>query len=198
MTSWAVKAPAPRLTLSEPAGAPHLLSSYCAPGTGPGWRRGRHLILPVTQTVLPLPTESALRPLTRQPLPSLGSSPSVPGPSEHPAPIQYPCRLPTPNENGIGPSVGGSGPSEQCLGCPLSPWSLWPHLSQCYKWADVLEILTTTGFPRLPAPMSLPGSATAGVSVQGSRPGEGMTEPLTGRGRAESGPLLTSRLSRAP
>lgn len=112
MTSWAVKVPAPRLTLSEPAGAPHLLSSYCAPGTGPGWRRGRHLILLVTQTVLPLPTESALRPLTRQPLPSLGSAPSVPGPSEHPAPIQYPCRLPTHNENGIGPSVGGSGPSD--------------------------------------------------------------------------------------
>ena len=127
MTSWAVKAPAPCLTPSGPTGSPHLLSSYCAPGTGPGWRQGRHLIL---QTVLPLPTESALRPLIHLPLPKLGSVPSLPGPSKQPTPIQYPCRLPTPNKNRTGPSEGGRAPQERCLGCPLSPRSLWPHLSR--------------------------------------------------------------------
>ena len=124
MTSWAVKAPAARLTPSGPRGSPHLLSSYCAPGTGPGWRWGRRLILPVTQTVLPLPTESALRPLIHLPLPKLGSVPSLPGPSKHP-PIQYPCRLPTPNKNRTGPSERGSGPSGAVPGLSLvTPVSL--------------------------------------------------------------------------
>lgn len=196
MTLWAVKAPAPRLTPSEPAGVPHLLSSYYVPGAVPGWRWGRHPILPVTQTVRPLPTECALRHPIPQPLPKLGSAPSLPGPAKHPTPIQYPRGLPTLNENRT--PTEGSGPSGAVPGLSLVTPSLWPLLSRCYKWADVLEILTTTGFPRLPAPTSLPGSATAGVRVQGSRPGEGMTERLTGRGRVESGPLLTCRLSRDP